>query len=101
MPQPMDRSRREKVSKLRRNVACPQAPRAGQKNVDLSAWPVDRETHHRSLASEEDLRVLVAKRLDQALAGDDRLSRAHAGRGIVRQITPLSSGSPASRSPSA
>jgi hypothetical protein len=40
------------------------------------------------------------KRLDQALAGDDRLAGAHAGRGIERRITPLSSDSPSSRRPS-
>ncbi len=48
----------------------------------------------------DDFPALLAKRLDQALAGDDRLARAHAGRGIERRITPLSSGSPSSRSPS-
>src|SRR5262245_23140088 len=41
--------------------------------------------------------VVLAQRFDQALAGDDRLTRAHAGSGIVRRITPLSSGSPSSR----
>lgn len=46
------------------------------------------------------LPALLAQRLDQALAGDDRLARAHAGRGIERRITPLSSGSPSSRRPS-
>lgn len=44
--------------------------------------------------------ALLAKRLDEALAGNDRLSRAHAGSGIVRRITPLSSGAPSSRNPS-
>lgn len=44
--------------------------------------------------------ALLAQRLDEALAGDDRLARAHAGRGIERRITPLSSGSPSSRRPS-
>ena len=48
----------------------------------------------------DDFPALLAQRLDQALAGDNRLARAHAGRGIVRRITPLSSGSPSSRSPS-
>lgn len=48
----------------------------------------------------DDFPALLAQRLDQALAGDDRLARAHAGRGIERRITPLSSGSPSSRSPS-
>lgn len=48
----------------------------------------------------DDFSALFAKRLDQALAGDDRLARAHAGRGIERRITPLSSGLPSSRSPS-
>jgi hypothetical protein len=48
----------------------------------------------------DDFPALLAQRLDQALAGDDRLARAHAGRGIERRITPLSSGSPSSRRPS-
>src|SRR4051794_26749102 len=48
----------------------------------------------------DDFPALLAKRLDQALAGDDRLAWAHAGRGIERRITPLSSGSPSSRRPS-
>jgi len=48
----------------------------------------------------DDFPALLAQRLDQALAGDDRLAWAHAGRGIERRITPLSSGSPSSRSPS-
>jgi hypothetical protein len=48
----------------------------------------------------DDFPAILAQCLDQALAGDDRLTRAHAGRGIERRITPLSSGSPSSRSPS-
>jgi len=48
----------------------------------------------------DDFPALLAQRLDQALAGDHRLARAHAGRGIERRITPLSSGSPSSRRPS-
>lgn len=48
----------------------------------------------------DDFPALLAQRLDQALAGDDRLARGHAGRGIERRITPLSSGSPSSRRPS-
>lgn len=48
----------------------------------------------------DDFPALLAQRLDQALAGDDRLAWAHAGRGIERRITPLSSGSPSSRRPS-
>lgn len=48
----------------------------------------------------DDFPALLAQRLDQALAGDDRLAQAHAGRGIERRITPLSSGSPSSRRPS-
>lgn len=48
----------------------------------------------------DNLPALLAKRLDQALTGDDRLTRTHAGRGIERRITPLSSGSPSSRRPS-
>lgn len=48
----------------------------------------------------DDFPALLAKHLDEALAGDDRLARAHAGRGIERRITPLSSGSPSSRRPS-
>ena len=48
----------------------------------------------------DDFPALFSKRLDEALAGNDRLARTHAGRGIVRRITPLSSGSPSSRSPS-
>jgi hypothetical protein len=40
------------------------------------------------------------QRLDQALAGDDRLAWAHAGSGILRRTTPMSSDSPSSRSPS-
>lgn len=48
----------------------------------------------------DDFLALLAQRLDQALAGDDRLAGTHAGRGIERRITPLSSGSPSSRRPS-
>jgi len=48
----------------------------------------------------DDFPALLAERLDQALAGDDRLAWAHAGRGIERRITPLSSDSPSSRRPS-
>lgn len=48
----------------------------------------------------DDFPALLAQCLDQALSGDDRLARAHAGRGIERRITPLSSGSPSSRRPS-
>lgn len=48
----------------------------------------------------DDFPALLAQRLDQALAGDDRLAGTHAGRGIERRITPLSSGSPSSRRPS-
>jgi hypothetical protein len=44
--------------------------------------------------------ALLAEDLDQALAGDDRLAGVHAGRGILRRITPLSSDSPSSRRPS-
>jgi hypothetical protein len=40
------------------------------------------------------------QRPDEALAGDDRLARTHAGTGIKRRITPLSSGSSSSRRPS-
>lgn len=47
-----------------------------------------------------DLPTFRFQRLDEALAGDDRLARAHAGRGILRRTTPMSSGSPSSRSPS-
>jgi hypothetical protein len=42
----------------------------------------------------DDLPVVVADRLYQALAGDDRLESAHAEREIERRMTPLSSGSP-------
>lgn len=48
----------------------------------------------------DDFPALLTQRLDQALAGDDRLAWAHADRGIERRITPLSSGSPSSRRPS-
>lgn len=48
----------------------------------------------------DDFPALLTQRLDQALAGDDRLAWAHAGRGIERRITPLSSDSPSSRRPS-
>lgn len=48
----------------------------------------------------DDFPALLTQRLNQALARDDRLAWGHAGRGIERRITPLSSGSPSSRRPS-
>ena len=48
----------------------------------------------------DDLPSLILERLDEAPAGNHRLVWIHAGSGILRRITPLSSGSPSSRSPS-
>src|SRR5215218_2032056 len=97
-------SRQRSKSSSRGRIGCPR--RFGTAALHALAGAQDprsrvlADTALQSSAVIDIYSALLAKRLDQAPAGDDRLAWAPAGRGIERRITPLSSGSPSSRRPS-